>query len=239
MAAIDEPTTEDAIRAIKVTYERLPHPLVSDAEPAKGATRAGEGRLSLGAVDDMLDDQVPDEEIVAQIRQYGITEQPDEGALDELRADGASDALIDAIRATAVHPREAAETAGVEYRKAAALIVGDPDNAFAEAEVTSEGLYGAAVITHCCMESHGSISEWTDDKHLLTHMSTQNVSGIAGADGRAVEKFPLPIFAYTRIMSGEDSEASLRRTAGGFSRRNYRGKPAGSRFGSCWSATRN
>src|ERR1700720_880342 len=35
VAAIDEPTAEDAICAIKVTYEQLPH-LVSDAEPAKG-----------------------------------------------------------------------------------------------------------------------------------------------------------------------------------------------------------
>jgi xanthine dehydrogenase YagR molybdenum-binding subunit len=30
------------------------------------------------------------------------------------------------------------------------------------------------------MESHGSTSEWTDTDHLLVHMSTQNVSGIAG-----------------------------------------------------------
>jgi xanthine dehydrogenase YagR molybdenum-binding subunit len=30
------------------------------------------------------------------------------------------------------------------------------------------------------MESHGSTSEWTDADHLFVHMSTQNVSGIAG-----------------------------------------------------------
>src|SRR5205807_3570047 len=33
---------------------------------------------------------------------------------------------------------------------------------------------------HCCLESHGSVSEWTDADHLLTHISTQNVSGIPG-----------------------------------------------------------
>src|SRR5437868_13789939 len=35
VAAVDESTAEDAVRAIKVEYERLPH-LVSDAEPPKG-----------------------------------------------------------------------------------------------------------------------------------------------------------------------------------------------------------
>ena len=46
--------------------------------------------------------------------------------------------------------------------------------------MVSEGLYGVPVITHCCLESHGSISEWTDADHLFTHISTQNVSGIPG-----------------------------------------------------------
>ena len=84
-----------------------------------------------------------------------------------------------AIRAAAVHP-EAGNRAKSNYQKAAAQTMGDPDKAFAEAEVVSEGLYGVPVITHCCLESHGSISEWTDAEHLFTHISTQNVSGIAG-----------------------------------------------------------
>src|SRR5205085_10762815 len=42
----------------------------------------------------------------------------------------------------------------------------------------SEGLYGVPVITHCCLESHGSTSEWTADDKLFVHISTQNVSGI-------------------------------------------------------------
>src|SRR6202163_159813 len=41
-------------------------------------------------------------------------------------------------------------------------------------------MYGIPVITHCCLESHGSISEWTDNEHLFTHISTQNLSGIPG-----------------------------------------------------------
>jgi len=61
----------------------------------------------------------------------------------------------------------------------AAQTSGDPVKAFAESEVISEGLYGLAVITHCCLEAHGMIAEWSDDKNLVVHPSTQNVSGTA------------------------------------------------------------
>ena len=57
---------------------------------------------------------------------------------------------------------------------------GDADKAFNEAEVTVEGFYGLTSITHCCLESHGSITEWEGDKNLLVHISTQAVSQIAG-----------------------------------------------------------
>ena len=39
-----------------------------------------------------------------------------------------------------------------------------------------EGFYGIDVITHCCLEPHGSTVEWKDGK-LTAHLSTQNVSG--------------------------------------------------------------
>jgi len=96
-----------------------------------------------------------------------------------LKADGATDAVLEAVRSATIHP-EASSKPPSNYQKAAAQTVGDPDKAFAEAEVVSEGLYGIPVITHCCLESHGSISEWTDPEHLFTHISTQNVSGIPG-----------------------------------------------------------
>lgn len=38
--------------------------------------------------------------------------------------------------------------------------------------------YGIHVITHMCMEPHGSTCEWNDGK-LLAHLSTQNVAGTA------------------------------------------------------------
>jgi xanthine dehydrogenase YagR molybdenum-binding subunit len=72
------------------------------------------------------------------------------------------------------------KAAGDRARPAQAQKVGDPDKGFAEAEVTVEGLYGLPVITHCCLEPHGSVVEWEDDKNLLVHLSTQAVSTIAG-----------------------------------------------------------
>jgi xanthine dehydrogenase YagR molybdenum-binding subunit len=177
VAAVDETTAEDAIRAIKVKFQQLPH-LVSDAEPPKGSAQE-EGPLSIDAIDDMLDNQVPANQMVSTIQRDGLTKKASEDELKMLKADGANDAVLEAIRSATVHP-EASSKPPSNYQKAAAQTVGDPDKAFAEAEVVSEGLYGIPVITHCCLESHGSISEWTDQEHLFTHISTQNVSGIPG-----------------------------------------------------------
>ena len=184
VAAVDEPTAEDAVRAIKVEYQQLPY-LVSDAEPPKGSAE-GQGPLSMDDIDDMLDNQVPSQQMVSQIQQYGITAKPSEDTLKGLKDDGATDAVLDAIRAAAVHP-EAGSRPKSNYQKAAAQTQGDADKAFAEAEVVSEGLYGIPVITHCCLESHGSISEWTDADHLFMHISTQNRFRNRRADGGAAE----------------------------------------------------
>ncbi len=156
VAAVDERTAEDAARAIKVEYQQLPH-LVSDAEPPPGAAQA-EGPLSMDDIDDMLDNQVPSRQMVSQIQQYGVTEKPSEDRLKGFKSDGATDEVLDALRAATVHAEATSS----------------------ESEVISEGLYGIPVITHCCLESHGSISEWTDQDHIFTHISTQNVSGIPG-----------------------------------------------------------
>jgi len=177
VAAIDEPTAEDAIRAIEVKYQQLPH-LVTDAEPPKGAAEE-QGPLSMDDIDDMLDNQVPERQMVQQIQQYGITSKPDDDTLKGLKEDGAGDEVLNAIRAANVHA-DVTSWPKSNYQKSAAVTQGEGEKAFAQAEVVSEGLYGAPVITHCCFESHGSISEWTDNDHLFVHMSTQNVSGIAG-----------------------------------------------------------
>ncbi len=64
-------------------------------------------------------------------------------------------------------------------RQLGAETSGDPAAGFQQAEVTSEGNYAIPVITHCCLESHGSVAQWAGDK-LNVWISTQNVSGAAG-----------------------------------------------------------
>ncbi|MFN0120089.1 MAG: xanthine dehydrogenase family protein molybdopterin-binding subunit [Blastocatellia bacterium] len=111
VAAVDEPTAIDAMRAIKVEYERLPH-VVNDEDLSK----------------------VPED----------------------------------------------------RKRTAADRVQGEPDKAFADAEVVVEGYYGNAVITHCCLESHGQVVEWTDAEHVLMHPSTQSVSAVGGELAQAL-----------------------------------------------------
>jgi xanthine dehydrogenase YagR molybdenum-binding subunit len=176
VAAVDESSADDAIRAIRVQYQAIPH-LVSDAEPPAGAAEA-QGPLSVEDIDDMLGNQVPAQQIISQIQQYGMALKADEDDLKALQSDDASDEVLNAIRIATVHPQAAGKHHS-NYQQAAPMKQGDPDKAFAEADVISEALYGAPVITHCCLESHGSTSEWRDKDHLLTHISTQNVSGIA------------------------------------------------------------
>jgi xanthine dehydrogenase YagR molybdenum-binding subunit len=103
VAAPNEQLAEDAMRAIRVTYEKLPH-FVND---------------------------------------------------------------LDRSKAPAANLRAPSEN-----------VTGDPDKAFQEADVVIEGFYGNDVISHCCLEAHGLVTEWTDDSHVLIHPSTQSVSTV-------------------------------------------------------------
>ena len=176
VAAVDEGTAEDAIRLIKVQYQALPH-MVSDAEPAAGAGEEA-GPMSGDDIDDAISNQMPDAQLADYLHQHGVSFKVDDDFLNDMKGEGASPAVLDAIRHATYH--EVKNTGHSAYQKTAAQTLGNPDKAFAEAAVVSEGLYGAPVIVHCCLESHGSISEWPDQNHVFTHISTQNVSGIAG-----------------------------------------------------------
>ena len=103
VAALDESTAEDAVRAIKVEYQQLPY-LVTDTEPPQGSAE-GQGPLSMDDINDMLDNQVPSQQMVSQIQQYGITAKPSEDTLKGLKSDGATDAVLDAIRAASCSSR--------------------------------------------------------------------------------------------------------------------------------------
>src|SRR5208282_506271 len=72
------------------------------------------------------------------------------------------------------------QQAGDHAKAAGAKTAGDPAKAFSDPDVViSEGYYGIAAITHCCLEAHGNVAEWTGEK-LLTYSSTQNVPGLPG-----------------------------------------------------------
>src|SRR5579863_6176321 len=76
--------------------------------------------------------------------------------------------------------------AGNRAKAAGEQVTGDPDSAFKDPDaVVSEGYYAIPVITHCCLESHGSAVAWNGEK-LEFWPSTQNVSGIGGDIGRAI-----------------------------------------------------
>ncbi|HLN57976.1 MAG TPA: xanthine dehydrogenase family protein molybdopterin-binding subunit, partial [Thermoanaerobaculia bacterium] len=174
LAATDEIAAEDAARLVKIDYEVLPH-FVSDAEPPAGVPEGGP--LGEREIRDMFFTmQVPAAQIVSRIQKDGISFTPEEDSLSQMKRNGMPDSVIDAIRKARVVPPGKAGT----YKRVAAQTQGDPDKAFAESEVVSEGIYGVPVITHCCLESHGAMSEWTDPEHLFVHISTQNVSGIPG-----------------------------------------------------------
>jgi xanthine dehydrogenase YagR molybdenum-binding subunit len=79
--------------------------------------------------------------------------------------------------------------AGDHAKQGGAEKAGDPDKAFSDPDVViSEGYYGIPVITHCCLEAHGTVAEWTGPDTLKTYVSTQNVSGIPGEVGEALRQ---------------------------------------------------
>ena len=78
-----------------------------------------------------------------------------------------------------VNEEDLAKVPDASKKPAAEQKVGDPEAAFADtSSVVSEGYYGTPVITHCCLEPHGCVVEWPDDKSIKTWISTQGVSTV-------------------------------------------------------------
>ncbi len=115
VAAVDEQIAEDAVRAIKIEYEQLPH-LVREDD------------------------------------------------LKRAQAEGRTKPAGDSTE-------------------------GDPQKAFADPDVvSSEGFYGLPIITHCCMETHGTTATWIDSTSLKTWTSTQDVTSGPGQFGEGLRK---------------------------------------------------
>ena len=175
VAAVDEGTVDDAIRAIKVEYEVLPH-FVSDAEPPKNVA-TDTGPVSADDFEDLADNQVPDEEVVAMIQKRGISFKPSDKDLASYKGMGVDQSIIAALQKA-----KFVEGTGKQkspYKKTSVQTQGEPDKAFAAAAAVVEGVYGMPCIVHSCLETHGSASGWPAENELVVHISTQNVSGIA------------------------------------------------------------
>ena len=86
-------------------------------------------------------------------------------------------------------------------RQLAEQTEGDAEAGLKEAEVTHEGWYGAQVITHCCLEPHGHVTEWQGDG-LKVWASTQNVYGLSQEFAKAMELPGGKAQVLTPVMGG-------------------------------------
>jgi xanthine dehydrogenase YagR molybdenum-binding subunit len=175
IAAVDEPTAADAARAVKIEYQPLPH-FVNDFSEPKNVVE-NTGPLTQRDLFQMLTADLPDNQVIPVIQKRGVAFKVTPELAQRMKDNEVSDAVIQALQAAPVKEPQPNTS---PFKKESQVVKGDPDTAFKEAEVVSEGVYGCPVITHCCLESHGSIAEWTDEEHLLAYHSTQNVSGLAG-----------------------------------------------------------
>ena len=91
--------------------------------------------------------------------------------------------------------------AGPRAKAAGEVVTGDPEKAFQDAEVVSEGTYGIPVITHCCLEPHGAVVEWKGDKINL-YPSTQNISAVGGELARSLNVPVTQVHAHQDHMGG-------------------------------------
>jgi xanthine dehydrogenase YagR molybdenum-binding subunit len=182
VAAIDEPTAADAARAIKVEYQPLPFFVDDFTQPQNVAESTGP--LTQRDIGQMLNDDAPDDQVIAAVQKRGLAFKVTPEFEKRLKDNEVSDEVIKALQTAPVKEPLPNDS---PYKKETQQIKGDPDAAFKEAEVVSEGVYGCPVITHSCLESHGSIAEWTDNDHLFSHISTQNVSGLAGQYAQALK----------------------------------------------------
>ena len=97
------------------------------------------------------------------------------------------------------------ELAGRNARKGKEAVNGEPDKAFAEAAAVSETEVGCSILTHCCMESHGSMAEVTEkdgSKSAVVWSSTQNVSGVGGEFAQALGVDASRIHVICQHMGG-------------------------------------
>jgi xanthine dehydrogenase YagR molybdenum-binding subunit len=91
--------------------------------------------------------------------------------------------------------------AGSRAKPSGEQVAGDPDKAFKEAEVTSEGSYGIPMLDHCCLEAHGQVIEWKGDS-IEYWPSTQGVSSVGGDLAKGLEVPATQVHTHMDVMGG-------------------------------------
>jgi len=92
-------------------------------------------------------------------------------------------------------------------------VQGDPDGAFAKAAAVVQATYSMPVITHCCLEPHGSVVTWRSGA-LDVHISTQSVSGIVTQMSKALGVPASQNSCAIRVWKAAASVRNSRQTAG-------------------------
>src|SRR5437762_1561047 len=100
IAAVDKPTVREAVRAVKIDYEQLPHLVIDSQEPPHNIP-PDTSPLGLDVLEDMARNQVPTAQMVKEINTRGITFKPEEAPLDRMPAD-----IANAVKSAKRKPAE-------------------------------------------------------------------------------------------------------------------------------------
>ncbi|HEX7408537.1 MAG TPA: molybdopterin cofactor-binding domain-containing protein, partial [Candidatus Binatia bacterium] len=190
VAAVDEGTAADALSAIKVRWEPLPHFVDDFSEPPTDLPE-DTGPLSLEDLTGMFSNQVPEVQMAAAINKRGIDFPVTPELLKRAQGGGAGSTVVTALQKAQVKP--ASTGPKVPYHPTQATVTGTPDEAFKSAAAVSEGIYGVPTIAHCCMESHGAVAMWSDPDHLDVQISTQSVSDMPGQVSDGLKNYEVAI----------------------------------------------
>jgi xanthine dehydrogenase YagR molybdenum-binding subunit len=98
--------------------------------------------------------------------------------------------------------RTAANRKGPNVRPGRAITQGKPEEAMAKAEVTIEGTYSLPVITHVCLEPHGSTARWEGPEKLTAWVSTQAVTAAANDFAQHFKIKTSDVTVLTEVMGG-------------------------------------
>jgi len=79
---------------------------------------------------------------------------------------------------------------------------GDVEAAYPKSDAVVEGTYGASVICHQCLESHGLVAEWDENSNLTLWASTQATTAVASQVAQRMGVQASKVKCITHYMGG-------------------------------------